>query len=164
MRDPVGMDRDWLVRAATPRDAEWLADLKAAAMRSDLERLGRWDRGRARARFLESYVPATTRVVVVDNEDMGCITARPELDAWWIEHFYLWPRVQGRGLGGEVLEHTVATHQDGRPFMLAMVRDSPARHLYERHRFIYDYDDENGVDQIFRRSGDAGAGSASRNH
>jgi len=162
--DPVSVDRDWSLRAATPQDAEWLADLKAAAMRPDLERLGRWDHGRARARFLETYVPSTTYIIVLENEDVGCVTVRPEPDAWWIEHFYLWPRVQGRGIGGQVLQHAMATHRDGRPFMLAMMRDSPARRLYERHGFTYDYDDRNGVDQIFRRSGDAAAASASRNH
>ncbi len=90
----MSVDRDWSLRAATPQDAEWLADLKAAAMRPDLERLGRWDHGRARARFLETYVPSTTYIIVLENEDVGCVTVRPEPDAWWIEHFYLWPRVQ----------------------------------------------------------------------
>jgi len=60
---------------------------------------------------------------------------------------YLDEAFQGRGIGSQVLDHVMATG-DTRPFNLSVIRGSGARRLYERHGFFYQYDDENGVDQI----------------
>ncbi len=57
MTTTTGQPR-WSLRAATAADASWLADLKAEAMRADLQRLGYWDRDWARQWFLE-HVMAT---------------------------------------------------------------------------------------------------------
>jgi len=141
------MPPSWSLRPATADDAQWMADLKAVAMRPDLERLGHWHRDRARQRFLDTYIPRNTRVIVIDRWAAGLIAVRPEPDALWIEHFYLDEAFQGRGIGGQVLDHVMATG-DTRPFNLSVIRGSGARRLYERHGFFYQYDDENGVDQI----------------
>lgn len=131
-----------------------MADLKADAMRPDLERLGYWDREWARERFLSAYVPVNTHVIVVDEQAVGCIGVRPEPDACWLEHFYLRSQVQGRGLGGQVLRHVLAAHPGRRPFKLALDRGSQVRRLYERHGFTHQYDEDNGVDQVFQLRGD----------
>ncbi len=137
------------MRPAILADAQWMADLKAMAMRPDLERLGYWDFNWARERFLDTYVVENTSVIVLDGQIAGCIAVRPESDALWIEHFYLYPHAQGQGLGGDVLENVMRTHHEQRPFMLAIDRGSAVRRLSERHGFTYQYDDANGVDQIF---------------
>ncbi len=147
------MGRAWKLRPGLPADAEWLADLKARAMRPDLERLGLWDEDWARRRFLDTYVPANTDIIEVDEKSVGVIAVRPEPDALWIEHFYLEPAVQGSGLGSRVLQYVMETHRDRRPFRLAIDRGSAARRLYERVGFVHLYDDGNGVDQIFGASG-----------
>lgn len=118
-------------------------------MRPDLERLGLWDRDWARQRFLDTYIPANTDVIEVDGRPVGSIAVRPAADAQWIEHFYLDPALQGRGIGGQVLRHTMDKHRDDRPFRLAIDRGSAAQRLYERAGFTYLHDDSNGVDQIF---------------
>ena len=149
----------WSLRPATAGDARWLADVKAQAMRADLQRLGYWDRDWARHRFLDAYVPANTSVIVAGGQEVGCIAVRGEPDAWWIEHFYLSEHAQGRGLGAAVLAHVIAAHGDDRPFRLALDRGSRVRALYERHGFVHLHDDDNGVDQIFqRRAPVSGAG------
>jgi GNAT superfamily N-acetyltransferase len=147
------MKRAWGLRPAVLGDAGWLADLKGRTMRADLERLGLWDEQWARRRFLETFVPENTDIVEVGGEAVGVIAVRPEDDALWIEHFYLEPAVQGRGLGRQVLEHVMEAHRDHRPFRLAIDRGSAARRLYERAGFVHLHDDDNGVDQIFERSG-----------
>lgn len=141
----------WSLRLATGNDAQWMADLKAEVMRADLQRLGYWDRDWARQRFLDAFVAANTSVVVTGGEVAGCIAVRGEPGAWWIEHFYLRAETQGRGLGGQVLRHVMAEHDDGRPFRLALDRGSRVRALYERQGFVHVGDDDNGVDQIFQR-------------
>jgi len=151
------MDTAWTLRPASPADAQWLADLKARAMRPDLERLGLWDEDWARSRFLDTYIPANTDIVEVDERPVGAIAVRPGPDAQWIEHFYLDPAIQGRGLGGQIIRHVMDAHRDARPFRLAIDRGSAARRLYERVGFVHLYDDGNGVDQIFGAPGHASA-------
>ncbi|QHC68399.1 GNAT family N-acetyltransferase [Rathayibacter sp. VKM Ac-2759] len=108
-------------------------------MRPDLERLERYDAQRVRRRFLDGYRPERTRVIELDGEAVGCIAARVEDDAVWIEHFYLDPSVQGRGIGGAVLAQVLREEALGdRPFRLDVLRGSGARRLYERHGFRYE--------------------------
>jgi len=57
----------WSLRRAILADAQWMADLKAMAMRPDLERLDYWDLDWVRQRFLDTYVPENTSVVVLDG-------------------------------------------------------------------------------------------------
>ena len=110
-------------------------------MRPDLERLGLWDTGRVRTRFLDAFDPAHTVVIQINGEDVGLIAVRPEADSQWIEHFYLEPEHQGRGIGGAVLGQAMDQHRDHRPFRLNVLQASPARALYERHGFVFDHAD-----------------------
>ncbi|MBM7024389.1 GNAT family N-acetyltransferase, partial [Clavibacter zhangzhiyongii] len=126
---------------ALPDDATWMAELRAVVMRPDLERLGRWDPVRVRRRFLDGWAPERTSVIRVDGRDAGLIACRDEPDARWIEHFYLDPAAQGRGIGGEVLGEVMARHDDGRPFRLDVLQGSAARRLYERAGFRIERED-----------------------
>lgn len=110
-------------------------------MRPDLERLGRWDPVRVRQRFLAGFHPVHTFVIEVDASAAGSIAVRPESHAQWIEHFYLAPEHQGRGLGSAVLRHVMMTQQDHRPFRLNVLQGSPARRLYERNGFVHEHED-----------------------
>ncbi len=112
-----------------------MAELRAVVMRPDLERLGRYDPVRVRQRFLDAFVPENTRVIVVDGEDVGLVAVRPEPDELWIEHFYLSPESQGRGIGAAVLAHLLSESDGTRPFRLNVLQASAARRLYERHGF-----------------------------
>ena len=136
-------------RSATEHDIEWLVDLRAEVLRADLERLGRYDTHRVRQRMRDSYVPTSTRVIVEDGEEIGCVTVRVEDDARWLEHFYLAPHVHGRGIGSRVLRELLA-EEDPRPFRLNVLQGSPARRLYERYGFTVDSEDE--VDVFMTRS------------
>jgi len=136
-------------RSATEHDIEWLVDLRAEVLREDLERLGRYDTHRVRQRMRDAYVPTSTRVIVEDGDEIGCVTVRVEADARWLEHFYLAPHAHGRGIGSQVLREILA-EEDPRPFRLNVLQGSPARRLYERHGFTVDSEDE--VDVFMTRS------------
>lgn len=132
---------DWSLRAATAADARWIAELRAVVLRADLERLGRFDPARVRQRFLSAFDPAVTQVVVADGRDVGSIALRLEGHALWIEHFYLMPELQGRGIGTRVLRAHLASAPAGRPFRLNVLQGSRARALYERNGFIVESQD-----------------------
>ncbi|QDG68588.1 GNAT family N-acetyltransferase [Pseudarthrobacter sp. NIBRBAC000502772] len=110
-------------------------------MRPDLERLGRFDPVRVRERFLNGFQPEYTFVVEVPGQNAGVIAVRPEPDAVWIEHFYLAPEHQGKGLGGAVLRQAMDRSRDHRPFRLNVLQGSAARRLYERHGFEIESED-----------------------
>lgn len=119
-----------------------MAELRAVVMRPDLERLGRFDPVRVRTRFLDAYAPGLTRVIVVDGADAGLVAVRPERAETWIEHFYLDPSLQRRGIGGAVLAALLAEGAVAGPFRLNVLQGSAARRLYERHGFVEDAADE----------------------
>lgn len=141
---------DWDLRPSVDADAAWIADLRAVALRDDLTRLGRFDEGRIRKRFLDAFAPDLTQVIVVDGADAGSIAVRAdaEADVWWIEDFYLDPRMQGRGIGGAVLDRVLAGGR-GRTFRLNVLQGSPAIRLYQRADF--EVDSEDAVDIFLTR-------------
>ena len=134
------------LRPALADDVEWIAELRAEVLRADLERLGRYDEIRVRQRFRDAFEPVQTRIIVVDTVDVGSVAVRPDGDARWLEHFYISPSHQGRGVGGRVLG--LVLDDDG-PYRLNVLRGSAARGLYERHGFVVDTQD--GVDVFMTR-------------
>ncbi|EMF50998.1 acetyltransferase [Streptomyces bottropensis ATCC 25435] len=152
---------DLNMRPALSRDVGPLAELRAVVMRPDLERLGRYDPGRVRRRFRDSFDPAHTWVIEAGGAVAGCVALRPAADAHWLEHFYLAPHLQGTGIGTAVLRTLLArADRTGLPVRLNVLRGSPARRLYERHGFRLDAEDP--VDVFLTRPPGAGAPSKER--
>ncbi|MFI6906939.1 GNAT family N-acetyltransferase [Nonomuraea sp. NPDC050394] len=125
-------EHGWSLRPAVPADGDPIAELRAVVLRPDLERLGRFDPNRVRRRFKDAFLPEHTSIVEVNGAFAGSIALRPADDGVWLEHFYLSPATQGRGVGTAIL-HKVLT--DEKVFRLIVLRDSPAQRLYERHGF-----------------------------
>ncbi|MGW2615568.1 N-acetyltransferase family protein [Streptomyces sp. NPDC001500] len=152
---------NWVIRAAAADDVEPVAEVRAAAMRADLERLGRYDEHRVRRRLRDAFVPAHTWIVELDGVLVGCVALRPAEDAHWLEHFYLAPRAQGRGIGAAVLREVVDSADDaGLRLRLDVLRGSAARRLYERHGFTLDRED--AVDVFLVREPRPRTGSGAR--
>ncbi|HWK47317.1 MAG TPA: GNAT family N-acetyltransferase [Stellaceae bacterium] len=121
---------------ASEDDFERLLAIRHAAMRPSLERVGRWEPERARNRFRASFVPADTRLILVDDALAGCVAPRTRPDALEIDQFYLAPPYHGRGLGSAVLRRLLAEADGaGLPVVLTVLRDSDAIRLYERYGF-----------------------------
>ncbi|MEU5481563.1 GNAT family N-acetyltransferase [Streptomyces mirabilis] len=142
---------EWALRSAEQADVEVIAELRATVMRPDLERLGRFDERRVRRRLRESFSPGHTSVVIVDGDFAGCVTLRLAEDGLWLEHFYLVPDLQGRGLGSAVLRALLdRTDTDGLPVRLNVLQGSAARRLYERHGFTVEVQDPIDVFMVRR--------------
>lgn len=130
------------MRPATEADLETAVELRAVVLRADLERLGRYDEHRVRQRLRDGFTPANTWVIEVAGAFAGCVALRPADGAHWLEHFYLDPAVQGRGVGAAVLRTLLERcDRDGVRVRLVMLQGSAARRLYERHGFTPERDD-----------------------
>lgn len=150
------MSSTWELRPAGAADIEAIAELRAVVMRPDLERLGRYDERRVRERFLRSYSPEHPRTIIVGGVFAGSVTLRPAEDGRLLEHFYLAPEFQGRGLGGDVLRALLErTDAEGAPVRLNVLQGSPARRLYER--FGFEPESEDPVDVFMVRKPWAGS-------
>ncbi|MGW6058274.1 GNAT family N-acetyltransferase [Streptomyces sp. NPDC055189] len=144
----------WALRAAEPADLETIVELRAIVMRPDLERLGRFDEHRVRQRLRDAYIPRHTWVIVVDDAFAGCVALRPAEDGQWLEHFFLDPALQGRGLGSAVLRELLdRTDAEGALVRLNVLQGSAARRLYARHGFTVESEDPVDVFMV-RRPGD----------
>ncbi|MER7507528.1 GNAT family N-acetyltransferase [Streptomyces lavendulae] len=140
---------DVVVRGVRGGDVEWVAELKAAVMRGDLERLGRYEHHRARQLVRDSFGGEHSRVIEADGEAVGSFTARPGDGGLVLEHFYLAAAHQGRGIGTRVLEEVLARADAERVAVrLTVLRGSAARGLYERYGFTVEAEDEVDVRMV----------------
>jgi GNAT superfamily N-acetyltransferase len=88
---------------------------------------------------------------VADGAFAGCVTVWSAEDGWWLEHFYLVPGFQGRGLGSAVLRTLLERMDaDGVPVRLNVLRGSAAQRLYERHGFTVEVQDPIDVFMVRR--------------
>ncbi len=127
----------------TPDDADGLASLRVEAMRDSLERIGRFDPVRARERFLNGFVPAQTSGIHLDGALVGFLMLRREAPTWHLEHLYLHPAVQGRGIGSVVLQRLCAQADEaGAGIRLGALKQSDANRFYQRHGFEFSHEGE----------------------
>jgi GNAT superfamily N-acetyltransferase len=117
-------------------DAEALVAIRIAAMRESLERIGRFDAQRVRERFLAGFDPTLTRFVVVVGARVGFVVVRPQDDGLLLDHLYIVPSEQGRGVGTAVMADVLAD-ADARRLRVRVgaLRESASNRFYERHGF-----------------------------
>lgn len=139
--------------AASEGDA--LAALRVEAMRPSLERVGRFDPDRARLRFLDAFAPESTREVLEHGVRVGFFVLRPRGDGLVLEHLYVQPSHQGRGVGGAVLACVFAEADAlGMEVRVGALKESEANRFYMRHGFELESRAE--FDNYYvRRPGDA---------
>src|SRR5690349_5916162 len=101
------MPPDVVLLRVVASDFDALADLRVAAMRESLERVGRFDQTRARERLRSTFSPDHTRFIVVEGIKVGFYAARPSPEGLQLDHLYVHPAHQSRGIGGVVLRSII---------------------------------------------------------
>ncbi|MGG5889430.1 GNAT family N-acetyltransferase [Falsiroseomonas sp. HC035] len=122
------------LRSAAEADFEALLDLSIRVMRAHLERLGRYDPARRRARMRTAFEGGGMRVIEVQGLTAGCIGIEPGPEGVELHSLYLEPALQGRGLGAAVVADVLAMHA-GAAFRIEVLKQSPARRFWERQGF-----------------------------
>jgi GNAT superfamily N-acetyltransferase len=121
---------------ASAADAPALADLRALAMRESLERVGRFDAQRVRERLLAEFSAAHTQHVVCGDRRVGFVVVRPHGDGLLLDHLYVTPEAQGRGIGAAVLVQVFAlADREWKTLRAGALKESDANRFYLRHGF-----------------------------
>ena len=124
-------------------DFEQLAQIRVAAMRESLERVGRFDAERARTRLLVSFAPESTHFIMVDDQPAGFYAVRQGDKGMDLEHLYILPDFQNRGIGGQVLKHILAeADRTGASVHVGALKESDSNRFYCRHGFVPDGEGE----------------------
>ena len=122
---------------AVEEDADLLADLRVLAMRESLEKVGRFDAHRARQRLLADFSAGSTRHIICQGQRVGFVVVKPKADGLLLDHFYLHPDFQGRGIGAATLAILFAeADAQGKILHVGALRESAANRFYLRHGFV----------------------------
>ena len=126
-----------VLKPAAASDFEALLALRVRAMRPSLEALGRFDPVRARERFAAAFVPEHLHHLVLSGQRVGCVSLRAKPAALRIDHLYIEPAAQRRGLGAGVRGWAGALADlRQQPLELAALQGSDANRFYQRHGFV----------------------------
>lgn len=139
----------FVLEPAQAADFEALLALRLRAMRESLERLGRYDEQRARARLAENFEPAHTQHIVVDGQRVGFLVLRTLSHAMRLNHLYIDPAFQGRSIGHAVLLWVCEQADRAQlPIELLALKGSDANRFYLRHGFVATGEGEWDIDYV----------------
>jgi ribosomal protein S18 acetylase RimI-like enzyme len=126
---------DFELRPATPADVDRLLELRQATMLDHLRRAhAPHDDAAMRGRVMAHFEHA--ELVFLDSEFAGLLKAYRDEQGWRLVQVQIWPHLQGRGLGAALVRHVLERgRRDHCPVRLEVLKDSPARRLYERLGF-----------------------------
>ena len=80
---------------------------------------------------------------------VGFVVVKPEADGLKLDHLYIEPDYQGRGIGGKVLQTIFSTaDQLGLPISVTALRRSDSNSFYQRHGFKYQDETEWDINYI----------------
>jgi N-acetylglutamate synthase-like GNAT family acetyltransferase len=123
------------LRPATEAEFEAVLALSIRAMREHLERLGRFDPQRRRARMRKQFDAGIVHVIEAEGAMLGCVGVDAAGHAVEIHSLFLDGPAQGSGLGAAVFGAILAAHPC-RAFRIEVLKESPARRFWERQGFV----------------------------
>ncbi len=121
-----------MLREARPEEADDLAELFLASRRDALPYLPELHSDEETHQWMRDVVLATCRVWVVTEE--ARLTGFLALAGDQVEHLYVLPGFQGRGVGGRLLAAAMAASQDHLS-LYTFQPNTQARAFYERKGF-----------------------------
>lgn len=139
----------FVLESAQAGDFEGLLALRLRAMRESLERVGRYDEQRVRARLAENFDPAHTHHIVVGGQRVGFIVLKTLSHTMRLNHFYIDPAFQDQGIGHLVLQWVCEQADRAQlPVELLALKESDANRFYLRHGFVATGEGEWDIDYV----------------
>ncbi|NBD23098.1 GNAT family N-acetyltransferase [Paenibacillus sp. T1] len=77
-----------------------------------------------------------------DSSFVGSVALKPTLDGYLLEHFYIHPNYQGKGIRSHLLKNLLEQNDvKGKRVTLNVLQGSSAKRLYERFGFKVESED-----------------------
>ena len=128
--------KDTALSPACDADLEELIALRVEAMRDSLERIGRFDAVRAGERLRAGFLAKFTQHILVDGARVGFVVVKPHEGGLLLDHLYVRPGQQGRGIGAGVLAKVFAEADAlGLAIHVGALKGSDSNRFYLRHGF-----------------------------
>jgi ribosomal protein S18 acetylase RimI-like enzyme len=134
----------YALRPATAEDRQFVEAVYFETQRYLIEALFGW-RGDAfeSRKFAEFYDSTNTSIVVVENQNAGWLTVERRPIGISLEHLYLAPQFQDRGIGTVIVADLIGEGRSkGLPLRLSTAKINRALRLYERLGFRQTANDE----------------------
>jgi GNAT superfamily N-acetyltransferase len=130
------------LRSARPVDYGFARQLYATTMRDLTEQAFGWDEYRQDLSFAGQYVQSEVRIITLNDRDVGWLQTRVVGATLNLFQFYIAPAWQNQGIGSLVLKRVLAqAERRGWNVALSVMKENPARRLYERHGFRATHED-----------------------
>jgi GNAT superfamily N-acetyltransferase len=131
------------LRTACKDDVAFARNLYFETMREIIERLFGWDQRREEKSFARFFKLDEVRIITADGQDVGWIQEQISERNINLGSFYVAPRMQGRGIGTQVLRMLLErAASESKAITLAVIKINPARQFYEKHGFRTTHEDE----------------------
>src|SRR5437016_1691450 len=145
-KNPAGDNLHIDFAIVTKQDFESLVALRIAAMRESLERVGRFDPARARERLRSGFKAENARHILADGVHAGFFVVKPSDHALVLEHLYIHPDYQGRGIGAIVMKNIIEQADAmGLPIKVSALKESRSNGFYQYHGFTKTGEDESYI-------------------
>jgi ribosomal protein S18 acetylase RimI-like enzyme len=135
----AGANLERMARISSAGSAEHYAfalELYLSAMRPYTEELMVWDERRQRDSFAAQWKPDDVQIVALDGKCVGWLQVLETPTEIRLQQFFISPGHQRTGIGTDVLSSLVAIWTPaGKPFVLTVLKNNPARRLYKRFGF-----------------------------
>lgn len=129
MKEPITL------REASPTDLPFLVLLRKLTV---MGHLGLTDQPSDETAYFRSawFSIEGVDIICFESDSIGILKTIRSNCEWFIEQIQILPSHQGRGIGREVMSSLLTeAKQMGLPVSLNVLRDNPARRLYERLGF-----------------------------
>ena len=128
-----------VLRPATEDDRRFLRQLHHRCFRRWVEEVWGWDDAEQDRRFDAAWTTAGHFVVELNGTPIGALRTSQRHDHLFIDDIEIDPDHQGRGIGTRLLQRVLAdAESSGTSVRLQVLRNNPAKRLYERLGFRVD--------------------------
>ncbi len=130
------MKDDIELRPACAADFAMAIDLYLTTMQPYTAALMVWDEAKQRESFASQWSLQATKIIVHQGRDVGWLDVGTSDVETLLRQFFISPECQGKGIGSQVLRQLIeGWSETDAPVSLTVLKNNPARRLYERFGF-----------------------------
>ncbi|HOP06338.1 MAG TPA: GNAT family N-acetyltransferase [candidate division Zixibacteria bacterium] len=145
---------DISLRTASDADSEFFFEVTKAALGKYIELTWGWDEDQQRRLHEEKWHIDNSYVVIAEGREMGTLRYEEGSERFYVRSLYLLPAWQNRGIGTRIMRLIMdRASSAGLPVGLHVLKNNPARRLYERLGFVIIDQNETHFEMEFKLPG-----------